>query len=787
MRRSIRLVAPLVVGLWLNSLVPGAESHFLRQWDAHWITHPDISREEFGVYLFQKEFELEQVPDSFVIHVSADNRYKLYVNGNYVCNGPARGDTFKWRFETVDVASHLKEGSNLICAKVWNFAEYKPVAQISVGTGLIVMGDSELASALNTNREWTVFKDPAYSPIKPEIPHYFVVGPGERFDGRLHPWGWRTALMEGEEWKHARELNRGVGIKGGSLYGHVPQYQLSPRGIPLMEETAQRFGSVRRGDVGGADSGFVQGEHAVSVPPHTKGYFLLDQGQLTTAYPVLTLSGGDGSLVRLTYAESLFNPDGSKGNRSEVEGKEIRGFSDEFISDGGALREVQSLWWRTFRYVRVEVETGEAPLRIDNLYSIFTAYPFRERASFSSDKAELSRIWDVGWHTQRLCAGETYFDCPYYEQLQYVGDTRIQCLISYYVSGDDRLMRRAVGDYFDSRQSFKLTQSRYPSNSPQIIPPFSLYWIVMVHDYWMLRGDSKFVQSMIPGILDVLQWYEDRIGEDDLLGYMEWWNFVDWVAGHWRSGTPPGEGAARSTVINLEYVYAIQSAADLFRRFGMDEVADHYVEIARRIHGALLKNSWDDERGLLSDTPDKEYFSQHANLMGVLTGMFAGREQEIMERVLAEEGLAPCSYYYRFYLTEAMRSAGMGDRYVEMLYPWTEMLDNGLSTFAENPDPTRSDCHAWSSSPLYHYLSLICGIRPGEPGFRSVKVEPHLGELSEIEGRMPHPLGEIVVHLEKMGVDGLRGQVVLPEGVTGVFTWRSIQFELNEGENDIRI
>ena len=107
-------------------------------------------------------------------------------------------------------------------------------------------------------------------------------------------------------------------------------------------------------------------------------------------------------------------------------------------------------------------------------------------------------------------------------------DTRIQALISLYVSGDDRLMRNAISAYEDSRIPEGLTQSRYPCSSMQIIPPYSLFWIAMIHDYWMNRGDTEFVKSHLEGIDGVLSWHEKYIDSNGMLGPMHWWNFTDW-------------------------------------------------------------------------------------------------------------------------------------------------------------------------------------------------------------------------------------------------------------------
>ncbi len=119
----------------------------------------------------------------------------------------------------------------------------------------------------------------------------------------------------------------------------------------------------------------------------------------------------------------------------------------------------------------------------------------------------------MDWRGARLCAFETYFDTPYYEQLQYVGDTRIQALISLYMTGDDRLVRQAISHFDLSRIPDGITASRYPSSLGQYIPTFSLLWVAMVHDYWMHRDDPAFVRDLLPGVRGVVGWFESRVDD----------------------------------------------------------------------------------------------------------------------------------------------------------------------------------------------------------------------------------------------------------------------------------
>jgi alpha-L-rhamnosidase len=761
-------------------------------WQAQWITHPTESALEYGVFHFRKSFELATVPSEFIIHVSADNRYRLFVNGKAVCFGPARGDLAHWYYESIDIARFLKPDKNILAAVVWNFGEDKPWAQFSLKTALIVQGNSATEEVANTDSSWRVIKDKAYMPAsadaKETLGTFIVVGPCDRLDAAKYPWNWETEAYNDQNWSKVKTID--VGHPRG--LGTDINWVLTPRRIPKMEQKEQRFATIRRTSTSEVPEGFLQGKAVWSIPANKKLTILFDQGNLTTGYPELLVSKGKGSRIKITYSESLFDATGNKGNRNEIEGKKINGYADIFLPDGGEKRMFRPLWFRTWRYLQLEIETKNEALVLDDFSSEFTAYPLQENAVFETDHADLKQIWNVGWRTARLCANETYFDCPYYEQLQYTGDTRIQALISLYVSGDDRLVRNALMSYDESRIYEGLTQSRYPSVSPQVIPPFSLYWVDMVHDYWTLRDDPKFISGFLTGIDQVLNWFTHRIDpKTGLLGKVEYWNFVDW-ADEWpwintnRIGGVPkgGRDDGQSSIVTMQFAYAAQCAAELYDYFDQPVKAENYKQLAQYLTKAVYKNCWDSSRGYLADTPEKTDFSMHAQIFGLLTNTIPENEQKAMvEKIMNDRKLIQPTLYFRFYLTQALKKTGLADLYLETLGPWKEMLKNGLTTFAEKQDPTRSDCHAWSASPNYDFLATVAGIRPASPGFKTIRMEPALGELKFIKGQMPHPSGMIVFDLKRKGTDGIEGEVTLPEGLTGTFGWKGKTVQLKGKTN----
>jgi hypothetical protein len=179
-------------------------------------------------------------------------------------------------------------------------------------------------------------------------------------------------------------------------------------------------------------------------------------------------------------------------------------------------------------------------------------------------------------------------------------------------------------------------------------------------------------------------------------------------------------------------------------------------------------------------------YGQQANTMALLVDAVpADRQRELMQKTLIDSTLTQATYYFGYYVLEALARAGLGDRYIEQLEPWRDMLALGLTTTPERPEPTRSDSHAWSAHPNYGLLATVLGIRPAAPGFRLVNIAPHLGSLRHAAGTVPHPYGNIEVELVRNGERGLTATVTLPPGLSGWFEWQEEQKPLQSGRQTL--
>lgn len=758
-------------------------------WTARWIDVPGTSGQDYGVYHFRRTFDLAAKPAAFRVHVSGDNRFELFANGVRVAWGPARGDLRHWRYETVDLAPQLRAGKNVLAAVVWNDGPYKAVAQIALRTGFVLEGDD---ASVNSGRNWKCTVDKAYTaqPLpRDQSTGYYALAANEKVDAAQYPWGWNQPDYDDSAWVAAREIGPALLT---STSDQSPLRMLEESPIRLEEQTVERFAALRESTPAALSDGFLNGRGPLTIPANSQISLLLDQGYETTAFPELTVSGGRGAQVDVRYAEALYLPrvpgkEREKGNRNEVDGKQFLGPFDTYLADGGAHRLYRPLFWRTYRYVKVDVATAGEPLTIEDLHGVFTSYPFQRKAVFQVDNGagpdrEVQQILTVGWRTARLCAHETYMDCPFYEQLQYGGDARIQMLVSLYTAGDPSLMRNGITLLDSTRNADGLTYSRAPSNLVQYIPPFSLWWIGMVHDYLMYTDDPAFVRRMLPGVRSVLSYYESFEKPGGSLGRMPFWNFADWVDS-WEGGEAPGDRDGSAAVFDLQLALAYDWGAGIEASVGNAGMAEAYRGKAAKLKAWVLAKDWDAARGLFADQPSHRTYSQHTNTLALLAHLLpAAQGRAVFEKMIADPSLAQASIYFRAYTNAALREVGLGDQYLEQLDPWRQILKNGLTTWAEKADPTRSDCHAWGASPNFELLRTVAGIDSMAPGFAHVRVAPNLGKLTSVHARMPHPKGAIDVVLVKAGAK-LTVDVELPAGVTGEFDWAAQKKALAAGKN----
>jgi alpha-L-rhamnosidase len=477
-----------------------------------WITHPSAAGVRGPVVLhFRRALVLADAPKVLPVTVTADNRFILFVNGRRVASGPSTGTIAHWRTEQVDLAPYLHPGANMIAAVVWDFVrqspsarqggalpaagalppQVAPIAQQSVALGFRLTGGGIATSEPG----WRVKLDAGHTAVngRAQVPRgrYYVASAPEVIDAAKADWDWAGPEEKGEGWQNA-----------------VPAPEAASRHLVEDKLPQQSFvtapaGQVVRSDLEGAKA-FL--DRPLIVPANTHAHILIRRDTMISAYPELEVSGGQGASIKLTYTEALYDAENKKADRDLVDDRRALGIFDTFMPDG-ARRRFMPLWWRTWRYAELDVQTGNAPLTLEAFHVYETGYPFKQVAHFTSSDPELNRIWDVGWRTAQVDAHETYMDSAYWEQLQYTGDTRLQMLISYAVSGDPRLAEQAIDAFAESDAEGGLEQGAYPSRSDNVIATFSLAWVGMLSDWSMQQPDDAVIRRHLPRMRTILKWF----------------------------------------------------------------------------------------------------------------------------------------------------------------------------------------------------------------------------------------------------------------------------------------
>lgn len=740
--------------------------------DSNWIWTPQWTAEDKEIpriVLFRKTAELLEKPKKGSIRISADTRYKLYINGRLVETGPSRGDHQIWFYDEIDILPYLKKGKNVIGVSVLRYPE-DPAAgnhgmfRTSV-PGLYVTGAAQDMEDnicdLSADESWRCRKDELVSFYREEE-RFAPLVIHEHAEGSRELFGWRECEYREEGWLQAKAYIR------KQVSEAVSPGNLKPRNIPFLYRKKRRLEGVmdlRESSFTENDwMGFINGEKPLTIPAHTEETVVLDAGVEKTGYIRLALSGGTGARADLLYSEAyvqegFVGPEHIpvKKDRTDKINGHLQGYEDYYRAGGFGTAEnnevYEPYWFRTFRFIRLRIRTEEEPLTVHSLDYEETGYPLEVSTEVETSDESLKKIWEISERTLKLCMHETYEDCPFYEQLQYIMDSRTQILYTYAVSGDDRLARKCLDDLRRSQRYDGLLNCNYPNCNPNIIPGFSIYYILMLYDHMMYFGDREIIAAYMPVVEQILHFFERHLTKE---GYVEkvggvnmdarFWSFIDW-AEEWNdtSGMPTAGLKGPLTMESLLYIYGLQHAARLMEYLERSEDVKRLSKRAEDVQRALLKYCVG-ENGMLQDGPGVEEYSQHCQVFALLTDtvdLETGKRNLL--RTINEKGFTQCTVAMRFYLFRALEKTGLY-KYTDMYWnTWREMIRNHCTTCVESEAYARSECHGWGALILYELPAVTLGVRPAAPGCRKLRIAPVTGYMTHASGKVKTPAGEVKV------------------------------------------
>ena len=754
---------------------------------------------------FRNEFEVAEGDGTLVLDVSADERFYLTLDGMFLARGPNRATVENWQYQTY-VATGLEPGRHVVEAVVWTLGDFGPLAQLSHRGGFVLKANGAYDAKLTTGKgAWQVGRLAGIRPIGKDK-DAGAWGTGSQFE----IMGCGPYSGDPSSWETPEVVRGGAGVRGPQIYGgRTSGWMLFPSQIPDQTEypcAPGRVKAVAKGAEFRSQHVYTEDEaketvdlsKPFTVPANTKMQLAWDLGRYYCAYPDVTLSGGKDAKFAICFAEASHRGDTHKKTsepkaRDLIVGRYLPAFGDTFVSDGRKGAKFSAPWFRCGKWVRIDIATKDEPLTVDSVAIIESRYPVEMESVFSSpDDQSLGAIREISVRAMQMCCHEMLFDCPFYEQQMYPGDTRVQLNVLSAMSRDDRIIKRAIEIYDLNTRDDGQCPFNFPTRGTQEGASYTLCYLLMYGDYVMNHADREWLKARLPGLRKSMAGMEYYENADGLLENIPGWNFMDWVVGWDGDGTAPGcrFGDGVNAELNLYWNLAMRSAALTERALGNELQAKYWEEKSEKLKQAVVKVFWDEKRGIFADTPEKKDFSEHAQALALLGDVLPKDKAETVFRHLVEDkDLKRCTVYFSYYLFETYFKFGHGDLFLKRLDLWRDYVKKGLTTTQEAPDSgkngqneSRSDCHAWGAHPIWFMQTGLAGIKSAAPFFEKVRVAPCPGGLKSLKATHPHPKGWIEVDLKFDGGKAT-GMVITP--VPGTFEFGGKTVELKAGINAI--
>jgi hypothetical protein len=731
--------------------------------------------------------------------MTADSRYRLWVNGTEASSGPVRANPQTLRYDLVDLAPLLQPGRNVLAVLARHYGAPTPwwmpaPTTYGLGAGCFTFEAALPEGFLVSDQQWRALPGEAWQDIPP-APGLSSARP-EAFDARRLPADWTDVDFDDTQWQAAIELQvNHVGFTGDHRPPTSPYGPLLPRLIPqlggpsrtarvtaaaIAPHSDERIDPVEQvgADLDAAPKIARLGDQPLPftvelTDDYEAGMLILDFGEQTSGRVEIEVEAPEGTKIDAKAAETT---DG----RGRLEAlQQHSGF--RYIARGNNDR------YETFdsiglRYLALSLR-GKGSVTIKTARVNERLFPRAGGPFFESSDPDLNEIWAAGRRTVDLCSHDAYIDCPSREQRAWTGDAVVHALVDLVSNADWSLVcanlhlaaspradgllpMAAAGDFEHANQTY--------------IPDWSLHWIHALWNYARYSGDINTVRHLLPVAERVLQWFLPFRSEG-LLTDVTGWVIIDWSA-----VTTTGASGA----LNALWGRALRDFKQLAEMVGDSGRALWAGELWVQLRKDF-QQFWDPERRLYVDSiVDGERLapaSQHTNAAAIVARLTKGvDDNELIETVTDPDRLVHASWlvpgepatlqgagdmyraanylvegtpapwwdtdkqivaaqpFFRYIVHDAVAVADRAELIPQLCRDWRQLLTRSATTFSEVWFGG-SHCHGWSSTPTRDLLTYTLGISPAAPGFARARVAPALGDLEWVRGAVPTPRGMLRV------------------------------------------
>ncbi len=789
--------------LWDTGKVKGrwttkAEDQQANAWKAQWIWLDN--EEENHMMLSRKSFLMDELPQKVVLKITATSQYKLYINGQYLLQGPARSAPHHQYYDELEITPLLQKGINTIAVKV-HYQDGQQSYHFPSRPGLLAQlnltfGDEALS--ISTDKSWKVKADPSWDNSAPLINRFqdFV---NDKVDFRKKIEGWYNPTFDDTDWPSATHVYRNIGWPAhqkNSLAGAMtlPWINLIPRDLPYLIETDWVTTNLIKAEQ--IESPNIDKMPLISIQPSEdlsfdptipfilkgskkgKSWFLLyDFGQMINGNPQLSIEGEKGTKVDILTAPYQIN---GLFRHTVVHSN----FRDQIILSGG-LDQWESTYFKPSRYLALVIHSQD-PVKVVQVGSRKLEYPFEPRGEILSIEAPWVRqYFDATDKTIKACTTDAYTD-NYRERRQYAQTGYYGAMGNQWIFGDTALQRRYLIQTADEQEANGIMPAYAPlkSDDYMIILDSNLLWIRSLYQYYLFSGDRITTQKLMDSALKLMALihsFTDDLGLINNPPYAYWLDHSDL------------DRAGANFTLNAHYLGALEDFSQLLQWMD-EEGAMVFKKRARLLKSSLQTHFWNAEKGLFSDalleSGNSYKCSEHANGMA-LALQIADEDQgkSIIDKLLIDDpnlyikrtnGMTIVTPAMSYFLHKGIARYGHVDasfdllrrRFDHMLEPqhngtlWEEWWLDGTGRSGKlNNNFTRSDAQTESAFMPPLFAEFLLGIQPSQPGMTEMTIALPQTKIKKIASVIPTPMGSLTVGWDLNEKSKRVLQLQIPEGM----------------------
>ena len=683
----------------------------------------DHSKNEVPVR-FLKFVTLENSPKLVRSWITAEVRYRMWINGKLAARGPAdigrdydSGPCGPWLEDVRNLSSYFRKGENVIAIEVFSnpLVQYDAsTAQPGLKADFKITDLKNSISTTGTDSSWICSSADDLDQSGAKI--------GYRIDLKLEPAGWQLGQIDAKSWKPSVIVQR---VKPETLVSELPPAVEAI--LPSVGFTRVSPGVLPRKNTGGAVFAY-------------DGSYSVQYGHVLSGYVGMRVRGHVGAKLILTPNEH----DAPGANRQ----------SEIILREG--IQTFELPYYDSFSVINIKAEGVTEPIEIEDVRCVFTSYPVQYSGSFECSNSNYNRIWEVSRWVTQICMQTHHLDSPHHQEpISDAGDYLIESLNSFYAFGEGTLARQDLK---------KIARTLEQRNYQSFHTSYSLLWLRMLVQYYEYTGDATPLKQMAPHVQQLMNRFEGYLGRNGLVSEAPNYMFMDWVEieGFNLHHPPAVIGQGYMTAL---YYQALGDAISVATITKSPKDSSHYQALRKKISTAFESELWNSIQGLYRDgkpfqttikpnqwlpaDKDIETFSTQVNTFAVSCGLTApARSRSIMKSILAREDMN-CQPYFMHFVFEAMDKAGIfGSEAVKQLDRWKIVPDT--QSFYEMW--TRGDLsHSWNATPMFQMSGRILGVTPTKPGFREFAINPQTVGLTWAKGKIPTPHGVISVSLKIAG------------------------------------